>query len=41
MKGCKDCNVELDGSQQKGVDGLLDGVWPTICFKCGNPLVEL
>ena len=41
IKGCKDCNVELDLAQQKGVDGLLEGIWPTKCFKCGKELVEL
>lgn len=40
-KGCHDCNVELDSGQQEAVDALLDGVYPTKCFKCGKDLVEL
>ena len=41
LKECPDCHVVLDEGQQQNVDDLLDGVWPTKCFKCGKDLVEL
>lgn len=39
-KKCIDCSVELDSGQQKNVDEILNGVWPTKCFVCGKELTD-
>ncbi len=41
QKVCPNCGVALDEGQQKNVDDLLNGKWPTKCFKCDVDLVEI